>query len=283
MSTLQGKTALITGSGRGLGRHIAMALARDGVQVAINYLQNHKAAEQTARSILEISPTCLTIRADLRDENQVLSLIDQVEQKTGRLDILINTVGEFAQRPLLQTEIDLWRNMLESNLTSAFLASKAAIPVMKKNSWGRIINIGLASASSVRAYEQITPYAIAKTGLLILTHSLARQVAEFGITVNCVSPGHMRDGSQQSDIDEQDLPMRRLGTASDLLAAIRFFSARTQPIQLEAIFSSAGAGVSRLRPGIIENFLQPPAGLSFVPFNSFHHESGSGDIDLEPI
>lgn len=222
MNFLHGKTALITGSGRGLGSHVALALAQDGLRVVINYRTNRSAAEKTAERIHAQGAECLLVQADVRRPQEVERLVSDIQQQTGRIDILIHAVGDFAQKPLLQTDHKLWCEMLESNLTSAFLMCRAVVPIMQKHKWGRIITIGLSSAAVIRAYREITPYAIAKTGLLILTQSLAHELAAEGITANCISLGHMRDGSTAPTIDENTVPMQRLGTAEDLMAAIRF-------------------------------------------------------------
>ncbi|MBN1542353.1 SDR family oxidoreductase [candidate division KSB1 bacterium] len=219
---MAGKTAVVTGSGRGLGKRIAWSIAEDGAQVIINYLKNRNEAEKTVGDMRAAGLLCHLVQADMRRESDVRRLLGKAVNTTGRIDILINAVGDFAEKPLLETDVLLWRQMLDSNLVSAFLACKAVVPIMQKQKWGRIVNIGLASAASIHAYRDITPYAVAKTGVLILTQSLARQLAEDGITVNCVSPGVMRDGSLPPTISEEEIPMQRWGTADDLMAAIRF-------------------------------------------------------------
>jgi len=225
MINLQGKTALVTGASRGLGKDVALFLGRLGANVAVNYLQDETAAEQVVAKIERTATQAAAIHADVREWQQVEKLVSRVTARFGSLDILINNVGEFITSPLWKMDIKDWHNMLASNLHSAFYCSKAVIPVMQKRKFGRIVNIALANANRIHAYKTTAAYAIAKTGILILTKSLAVEVAAFGITVNAVSPGLMDNGSltpERIDSMAPKIPLGKPGTGKDIVGAIGY-------------------------------------------------------------
>ncbi len=225
MINLQGKTALVTGASRGLGKDVALFLGRLGANVAVNYLQDETAAEQVVAKIERTATQAAAIHADVREWQQVEKLVSRVTARFGSLDILINNVGEFITSPLWKMDIKDWHNMLASNLHSAFYCSKAVIPVMQKRKFGRIVNIALANANRIHAHKTTAAYAIAKTGILILTKSLAVEVAAFGITVNAVSPGLMDNGSltpERIDSMAPKIPLGKPGTGKDIVGAIGY-------------------------------------------------------------
>lgn len=225
MTNLQGKTALITGGSRGLGKDVAFFLGRLGANVVVNYLQDKDAAEKVVARIKGTGADAESIQADVREWEQVEKLVSRIIARFGSIDILINNVGDFITSPLLKMDINDWHYMLDSNLHSAFYCSKAVIPFMQKRKFGRIVNIALANANRIHAYKTVAAYAISKTGVLILTKSLAVEVAPFGITINAVSPGLMDNGSVlQNQIDEMipQIPLGRAGTANDIAGAIGY-------------------------------------------------------------
>ncbi|NOY59978.1 MAG: 3-oxoacyl-ACP reductase FabG [Calditrichaeota bacterium] len=225
MTNLKGKTALVTGGSRGLGKDVALFLGRLGANVVVNYLQDKDAAEKVIARIKETGADAEAIQADVRDWEQVEKLVRRIITRFGSIDILINNVGGFITSSLLKMDIKDWHNMLDSNLHSAFYCSKAVVPLMQKRKFGRIVNIALASANRIHAYKTVAAYAIAKTGVLILTKSLAVEVAPFGITVNAVSPGLMDNGSVlQNQIDEMipQIPLGRPGRGNDIAGAIGY-------------------------------------------------------------
>ncbi len=224
MTNLKGKTALVTGGSRGLGREVAIFLGKMGVNVAVNYLQDEIAARNVVSEI-EKNTKAAAIQADVREWEQVEKLANQVFSRFGSIDILINNVGDFVESSLLEMDIKEWHNMMDSNLHSAFYCSKAVVPVMQKGKFGRIVNIALANANRVHAYHTVAAYAIAKTGVLILTKSLAVEVAALGITVNAISPGLMDNNSlSQNKINAllPKIPLGKLGTGKDIAGAIGY-------------------------------------------------------------
>jgi len=220
---LQGRVVLVTGSSRGLGRSLVLALAAEGVDVVINYLCDRQAAEQTARQAQQQGVRVKTIQADVREWSQVQALMDSAVTHMGRLDGLVNNVGGFLQKPLQDLTPIEWLEMINSNLHSAYYGCKAVLPIMKQQRYGRIINIGVANADRLQAYSTIAAYAIAKTGVQILTRSLAREVAAHSITVNMVSLGLMDTGLWSGVEKEEQIkkvPMGRLGSGADFAAAV---------------------------------------------------------------
>ena len=225
MNLLEGKTALVTGSSRGLGKGLAFGLAELGANVVVNYLHNKKAAQSVVKSIQKFNKNVISCQADVTDSQQVRNMFNNINTSFGPVDILINNVGDFMQKSLQDTSIEDWDHIIQSNLYSVYFCCKAALPAMKKNNWGRIINIGLANANRTHAFKLVTPYAIAKNGILTLSKSLAVEVAQNGITVNVLSPGLMDNGSlsdEEKTAFSKKVPMKRLGETKDLLGIVKF-------------------------------------------------------------
>lgn len=223
--SLQGRVALVTGSTRGLGRHLALALAGQGADVFIHGRRSSPAAEQAVAEARALGARSRLVTGDVRQWHQVRELMSTVAAEYGRLDILINNVGDFLFKPLLRLTVEEWRDMIDSNLHSAFYGCKAALPTMVQQGWGRIINVGVANADRIHAYAGAAAYAIAKSGVQILTRSLAVEVAAQGVTVNLVSPGLMESSALTDEVRTRQIhavPMKRLGLATDLTSAVLY-------------------------------------------------------------
>lgn len=216
---MEDKIALVTGSSRGLGKEIALRLADNVSGVAVHYRYQGQRALAVVREIKGKGRRSGCFRADLTKEKEAFELIEKVENYFGRLDILINNFGPLQVKPWPDLAAKDWDYIFRSNLESAFFCLKAALPAMEKRKWGRIINLGYSRAEQLTVFPTITPYAVAKTGLLILTRTVAASVASSGITVNMVSPGLIKGGVFPV---EKKVPAGRLGEFEDVVEAILF-------------------------------------------------------------
>jgi NAD(P)-dependent dehydrogenase (short-subunit alcohol dehydrogenase family) len=219
------RVAVVTGGGRGIGPAIVERLARDGAIVAVNFRVRRDAADALAERLGHAGATVTCHRADVRDPRQAAGLIEEVRDHHGSVDILVNNVGDFALSPLAATSDEHWRGVLDSNLTSVFHTSRSALPGMRERGYGRIVNIGLSPVHLVRGAPNVAPYAIAKTGVIVLTRSLAVEEAPHGITVNCVSPGLIDNGllpPQQREWMLKRVPAGRLGRPEEVADAVAF-------------------------------------------------------------
>jgi len=215
------RIALVTGSSRGLGRAIALRLAAEASGVAVHYLTRREEAQEVAAAIRGQGKMAAIFRADLSKKAQAAGLIRKVEEKFGRIDILVNNVGPFLVKPWDRLEVADWEHVLRGNLLSSYFCIKAALPGMRKRGWGRIINIGYSRAEQLRSFPTITPYAAAKTALLILTRTAAVAEAKNGITVNMVSPGLIKGGVLPQ---VRELSDSQLGTSSDVAEAVDYLT-----------------------------------------------------------
>jgi len=197
------KGAIVTGAAKGLGKTIALMLAREGYAVAINYNKSGKEAAKTLKELKKINMSCISIKGDLTKERNVKRLIATAKKKFGKIEVVVNNIGDFLHKPLLKTNSKEIVTVFENNVAIAFNCYKEAIKVMKK---GCIINIGSTGCDHLLAPVHTTPYYMAKSSLLILTKALARE--KKGVRVNMVSPGILKtsvvkpDGAKYTDIRE---------------------------------------------------------------------------------
>src|SRR5215208_4214565 len=220
---LVGKVAIVTGASRGIGRAIAINLARCGADVAVNYRNNKDAATEVTDEIQALGRRAITVQADVSAAGAAQSVLDRVDHELENADILVNNVGEFFFKPLALMNHEEWRNVLDSNLSSAYYMCQAALPGMRSRKRGWIINIGLSTVYLVRGAPNIAAYSIAKTGVLILTRSLAVEEAKNGILVNCVSPGLIDTGYMPPEMIEwmrKRVPVGRLGRPEEVADAV---------------------------------------------------------------
>jgi NAD(P)-dependent dehydrogenase (short-subunit alcohol dehydrogenase family) len=185
--SLVGRTAVVTGLSSGIGQAIAVALAREGADVAGDYLSNGPGAEDTARAIEAQGRQALVLQGDTGDEAHVQALADAVMARWGHLDIWVNNAARLMVRPFFETTTDVWHGLLAANLHGYYYGCKAAAERMRLTGWGRIINI--TSEADVQGISGLSAYVTAKGGIVGLTKVLALELAEHGITVNAVAPG----------------------------------------------------------------------------------------------
>ena len=227
--SLLNKVALVTGSSRGLGRGIALALGKAGAKVCLNYLNNSDAAEGTLTKLREEGIHAAMFRADASDKEQVESMIEAIEEKFGSLDILVpNATPDQPQKPIEEYDADFYRQMYEFFVVSPFHLAKAVLPGMKKRKSGRIINI--TSEVFHSSVPEFSAYVAAKGGQIGWSRSMASELASFGITVNTVAPGWIPTERHENDSEEvkneylKTIPLGRWGTPEDVGNAVVYYS-----------------------------------------------------------
>jgi NAD(P)-dependent dehydrogenase (short-subunit alcohol dehydrogenase family) len=225
---LSERVALVTGGSRGIGKGIALGLAREGVRIAISYRSNKAAAQNALRQLQERGAECFAVEADSGDPAKVQFLVDKVVERFGRLDILVNNVGEFNWKPVAETSVEEWKNVIASNLFSVFYASKAVLPPMRRHHWGRIINLGALGAERSFGQGTISAYAAAKAAVVSFSRSLAIEEAKHGITVNVINPSNIDERELTADearrMHDSRSPIGRPPSAEDVATAVKFFA-----------------------------------------------------------
>jgi len=228
---LRNRAALITGGSRGIGKGIAQGLAQEGVRIAISYRTNKTAAQATLRTLQAQGAECFAVEADATNPEKVQFLLDAVLERFGRLDILVNNVGEFNWKLVADTSAEEWQKVIASNLYSVFHASKAALPAMRRQHWGRIINLGAVGAERAFGQGTISAYAAAKAAVVSFSRSLAIEEAKSGITVNVINPSNIDERELTADearrIRDARSPMGRPPSSEDVTAAVKFFASDT--------------------------------------------------------
>ena len=215
--------ALVTGSSRGIGKDIALKLAERSNKIAVHYHSQTQEAEGVVEAIREKGGQGAVFQADLTIEKEARTLVQNVLFEFGRIDILVNNFGPLLVKPWQDLTTSEWDKMFRSNLLSALFCTQEVLPGMRQQRWGRIVNLGYSRVEQLVSFQTITPYAVAKTGLLILTRSVAASEASSGITVNMVSPGLMEEGTLPADTH---VPAGRLGTFQDVSGAVQFLVSR---------------------------------------------------------
>lgn len=212
------KVAVVTGSARGLGRAIALALAEDEFTLVIHYRKSNQEAETVLGQIKKIAPGSILISGDVTREEDVAKMFKTVLSKFGRVDLLVNNVGNFLYKKFSQTTNSEFRDVIESNLYATLFASGAVLPVMRKQKSGLIINIGVVGCERIQILQKSTPYFLAKTGVYVLTKIIAREEAKFGLRINMISPA-----SLSTDIFAKNkFPMGRSASYDDVIKALKF-------------------------------------------------------------
>ncbi len=225
---LVGRIALVTGSSRGIGREIALELARGGADIAVNYARSEAAAAAVAAEIAALGRRSLPIRADVSDPEAVAAMLKAVGDELGRPDILVNNAGITRDTLAMRMKDDDWSAVLATNLTGAFLVTRACLRGMIRGRWGRIITIG--SVIGTMGNPGQINYAAAKAGLAGMTRSLAKELGSRNVTVNLVAPGFIRTDitadltQEQIDAVLSQVPLERLGDPDDVAPLVAFLA-----------------------------------------------------------
>ena len=224
-----GKVALVTGASRGIGRAIAVELARGGATVALNYVGNEAAAKEAAAEVEAVSGTApLVLKFDVSDSDAVDAAFATVKETLSGLHILVNNAGISRDGLLLRFKNEDWSQTLNTNLNGTFYCARAAAKLMTKQRWGRIINISSVVGEAGNAGQ--VAYSAAKAGVIGLTKTLAQELASRTITVNAVTPGFIETDMTDALTDAQKeaamahIPLKSMGRAEDIAAAVGFLA-----------------------------------------------------------
>lgn len=214
-SIIEGKTALVTGGSRGIGRSIALGLAQEGVRIALNFLSREKEASEVSDEIIEKGGICALFQADISDPRQVIELVRNVEWEFGQIDILVNNAG--ITRPQNFTDITEkdWDEIIAVNLKSVFLLTQLVAPGMRERKWGRIISLSSVAAQTGGV---VGPhYAASKAGVIGLTHSYAHLLIKEGVTANAIAPALIETEmvAVNPNATPDLIPAGRFGTAEE--------------------------------------------------------------------
>jgi 3-oxoacyl-[acyl-carrier protein] reductase/pteridine reductase len=241
MKQLTGKTALVTGAARRIGRTIAMALAESGANVAITYLGSQPEAEETVRDLAAFDVDALAARTDLNDAESIRETVAAVIEEFGTLDILVNNAGVFESAALEQITVAQWDRMFSTNTRAPFLVAQAAYPHLRE-ARGRIINIG--SLGGTHPWATHAHYCTSKAALHMLSQTMAKAWAP-EISVNCVAPGMIVQGEVGEAYVHfaERTPMQRNGTAEDVAAAVLFFATGPYFITGQLLTVDGGLGL----------------------------------------
>lgn len=222
------RVVLVTGGSRGIGEAVSLAFAADAYTVVINYLSNDARAHSLASRISAKGAVALCFKADVSSETAVAGMVSAVIERFGRIDVLVNNAGLVRGGALPQTQEKTWDEVININLKSVFRTCKAVMPHMIGARSGAIVNI--ASLSGIIGLAGDAPYSAAKGAVIAFTKALSKEVAGFGIRVNCVAPGAIETVMTEDIFDDiksgflEEIPLRRLGRPEEVAGAVRFLA-----------------------------------------------------------
>lgn len=228
MAKLDGKTAVVTGASRGIGRAIALELAKEGANVVVNYSGSEAKAKEVVDEILKIGQKAIAVQANVADNDSVQNLMKTALEEFGSIDILVNNAGITRDNLLMRMKEDEWDDVINTNLKGVFLCTKAVTRHMMKQRAGRIINI--ASVVGVMGNAGQANYTAAKAGVIGLTKTTARELAARNILVNAVAPGFIE--TEMTEVLPEDvknamlsqIPLAKFGQAENIAKAVAFLA-----------------------------------------------------------
>lgn len=222
------RVALVTGGSRGIGRAVAQLLAAQGHRVAVNYAANEVAADAAVGAIVAAGGNAIAVQADVGDPDSVTAMFAMVGERLGSVEILVNNAGITRDALVLRMGVEAWDDVIETNLRSVYLVSKAALRGMLRARWGRIVSI--SSVSGVAGNPGQANYAASKAGIIGFTKSVAREVGSRGITVNAVAPGFIETdmtdalGDEITTAARERIALGRLGQPEEVAAAVGYLA-----------------------------------------------------------
>lgn len=225
---LTGKTAVVTGGSRGIGRAVCLELAKEGANVVLCYAGNESAAAETAAACRALGAKTLAVKCDVSDAAQVQALMNAAVKEFGAIHILVNNAGITRDGLLMMMKEEDFDAVLSANLKGTFLCMKAVSRLMMKQRYGRIVN--LSSVVGLRGNAGQVNYAASKAGVIGMTKSLAKELAARGVTVNAVAPGFIETDMTAAMTDAAktatlaSIPLQRLGAAEDVAKAVAFLA-----------------------------------------------------------
>jgi 3-oxoacyl-[acyl-carrier protein] reductase len=243
------KVALVTGAARGIGRAIAIDLAKEGANVIVNYRSRPDAAEEVVKVIKEMGRKVVSVKADVAKEHEVKSMVDQAIETFGGIDILVNNAAIHRGGRVQKLPTEDWDLVMNSILRGTFNCCRYVVPLMVEKNWGRIVN--LSSVAGVHGYPGDTAYGSAKAGLIGFTKSLAKEVAKKGITANVVIPGYLQtdmtsvlfDTAEKINYALQMIPLGRPGKPEEVAELVSFLAFKGSYITGSVIRVDGGMGM----------------------------------------
>jgi 3-oxoacyl-[acyl-carrier protein] reductase len=226
MGRLDGRVALVTGASRGFGRAIALAFAREGADVTVNYRTNATGAAEVAAAVQKLGRRALVVEADVASEDEVGELVGATLARFERLDILVNNAGIMERGLFADAPVSAYARMFATNVTGTMLCTRAALPAMMRRRYGRIVNLSSQLARAGVGTGGFAAYAATKGAIEAFTRSVAHEVGEHGITVNAIAPGGIDTDMSRAVMTPEyrarrtkELPVRHLGTLDDVAYA----------------------------------------------------------------
>lgn len=223
MGTLEGRVALVTGAGRGFGRAIALALGREGADVAVNYHASAGPASEVVEALAKLGHRATTVKADVAVEDDVRAMVDAVRRHFGHLDILVNNAGVMVQGGFHEVPVRRYERMFAVNLVGTLLCTHHALPAMMERTYGRVINLSSQLAQRGVVSGGFAAYAATKGGVESFTRAAAHEFGQYGITVNAIAPGGIETEMSRTVMTPEyrtrrlsELPLRRFGSVEDV-------------------------------------------------------------------